>query len=52
MLGQMLARRRWDAGRYEDPSLLRQIRQMARRDPDDRQAYGHLRPAGEQEIAA
>lgn len=52
VLGQMLARRRWDDGRYEDPSLLRQIRQMARRTPDDRQAYGHLRPAGEQELAA
>jgi radical SAM superfamily enzyme YgiQ (UPF0313 family) len=49
VLGQMLARRRWDAGRYEDPSLLRQVRQMSRRTPDDRQAYGHLRPAGEQE---
>lgn len=43
-LGQMLARRRWEAGDYEDPKLLRRVRQWARREPDDRQAYGHLRP--------
>jgi radical SAM superfamily enzyme YgiQ (UPF0313 family) len=44
-LGRVAARRRWAAGRYEDPRLLRMIRQLARTVPDDRQQYGHLRPA-------
>jgi radical SAM superfamily enzyme YgiQ (UPF0313 family) len=44
-LGQIAAWRRWERGDYSDPKLLRAIRQMARITPDDRQAYGHLRPA-------
>src|SRR5262245_19538972 len=45
MLGRMLARRRWSTGTYANPSLLRTVRRLATRVPDDRQAYGHLRPA-------
>ncbi len=44
-VGRMLARRRWALEDYADPTRLRRIRQLARRSPDDRQAYGHLRPA-------
>ena len=44
-LGQLFAMRRWDSGHYADPRLLRQLRRLARRVPDDRQAYGHLREA-------
>jgi hypothetical protein len=43
VVGQMLAMRRWDSGRYADPVLLRHVRKLARKSPDDRQAYGHLR---------
>ena len=44
-LGQTAAWRRWDRSDYANPRLLRQIRKLARITPDDRQAYGHLRPA-------
>ena len=44
-LGRVAAHRRWAAGDYEDPRLLRTIRRLARISPDDRQLYGHLRPA-------
>ena len=44
-LGRMLARRRWSSGNYANPSLLRAVRRLATRVPDDTQAYGHLRPA-------
>lgn len=43
-LARILARRRWRTGNYENPRLLRAIRQLA--GDEDRQAYGHLRPAG------
>ncbi|MFW6078219.1 MAG: B12-binding domain-containing radical SAM protein [Gemmatimonadota bacterium] len=43
-LGRVLARPRWRAGRYDDPRLLRAVRRWARTEPDDEQAYGHLRP--------
>lgn len=46
VLGRVLAMRRWDEGRFADPSLLRHVRQLARKVPEDSQAYGHLRPAG------
>jgi anaerobic magnesium-protoporphyrin IX monomethyl ester cyclase len=46
MAGQLLAIRRWQSGHFADPGLLRRLRHLARRVPDDRQAYGHLRPAG------
>jgi len=44
-LGRVAAHRRWALERYENPRLLRIIRQLARMAPDDRQLYGHLRPA-------
>ena len=44
-LGRIAAHRRWALGRYDDPRMLRRIRQLARMAPDDRQLYGHLRPA-------
>ena len=44
-LGRLLARRRWSSGRYAEPNLLRMVRRLATRVPDDTQAYGHLRPA-------
>jgi radical SAM superfamily enzyme YgiQ (UPF0313 family) len=47
VLGNIAARRRWAREDYEDPVLLRQIRNAARIVPEDSQAYGHLRPAAE-----
>jgi len=44
-LGQILSRRRWDRGDYSNPRLLRNVRQLAQRATEDRQAYGHLRLA-------
>jgi len=44
-LGRIAAHRRWASGNYDDPRLLRTIRQLARMAPDDRQLYGHLRPS-------
>ena len=44
--GRWLAQSRWRRGRYDDPRLLRRVRGWARKGPDDRQAYGHLRPEG------
>jgi anaerobic magnesium-protoporphyrin IX monomethyl ester cyclase len=44
-LGSLAARRRWAREQYDDPRLLRSIRQAARITPDDSQAYGHLRPS-------
>ena len=43
-LGKLLSRGRWARGEYADPRLLRTVRRMAQRVPDDSQAYGHLRP--------
>lgn len=43
-IGRMLAKRRWDSGDYSNPALLRTVRRLSQRAPDDRQAYGHLRP--------
>jgi len=51
-LGRIAAHRRWAAEHYDDPRLLRTIRALARRAPDDRQLYGHLRPAGEEDSLA
>lgn len=42
-LGTLLARRRWATGQFDDPALLRAVRRLAQRVPDDTQAYGHLR---------
>lgn len=44
--GRMLAHSRWRREQYTDPKLLRRVRSWARKQPDDRQAYGHLRPEG------
>ena len=43
-LARFLARPRWEAADYENPWLLRTVRRWART-TDDREAYGHLRPA-------
>jgi len=50
-LGRALAKRRWDKGLYSNPRLLRNIRHLAERAPDDPQAYGHLRLSADQEAA-
>ena len=42
-LGRLLARRRWARGDFDGPSTLRAVRQLAQREPQDAQAYGHLR---------
>ena len=42
-LGRLLSRRRWSAGEFSDPALLRTVRRWSQRVPDDSQAYGHLR---------
>jgi hypothetical protein len=41
--GRWLASRRWRNENYDDPGLLRRVRDWARDERDDRQAYGHLR---------
>jgi len=54
-LGRILAARRWNAGEYQDPRLLRKVRRLAQVTPDDRQAYGHLRApsaAGQKAVLA
>jgi anaerobic magnesium-protoporphyrin IX monomethyl ester cyclase len=43
LLGRILARKRWATGHYADPRVLRAVRRIAQRTPDDSQAYGHLR---------
>jgi hypothetical protein len=45
-LGQAVAWDRWRRQDYDDPRLLRAIRRLSRIAPEDRQAYGHLRPEG------
>lgn len=47
MLTRVLAARRWDTGRYDNPRLLRTVRRWAHISDEDRQAYGHLRPAAD-----
>jgi radical SAM superfamily enzyme YgiQ (UPF0313 family) len=42
-LASLVAKRRWEQERYENPRLLRAIRRWAR--PPDRYEYGHLRPS-------
>lgn len=46
-LGSVAARVRWARERYDDPRLLRAINNAARIEPEDSQAYGHLRAAAE-----
>ncbi|MBI4419968.1 MAG: B12-binding domain-containing radical SAM protein [Gemmatimonadetes bacterium] len=45
-VARWLATRRWRRGRYENPRLLRAVRQLAQIPAPDREAYGHLRPEG------
>jgi hypothetical protein len=42
-LGSVLARGPWRTGRYDRTGLIGAVRRMARKEPDDHQAYGHLR---------
>jgi tRNA A37 methylthiotransferase MiaB len=42
-VGRLLAKRRWANGEYSDPTMLRMVRKISQRAPDDAQAYGHLR---------
>ncbi len=44
--GRWLADGRWRRGEYANPRLLRLVRNWATTEPDDRQAYGHLRLEG------
>ena len=44
-LGRVLAQRRWARGDFDQPSALRTVRTLAQYEPDDSQAYGHLRPS-------
>jgi hypothetical protein len=46
LAGRWLAASRWRRGDFSDPHLLRTIRRLARIVPDDKEAYGHLRPEG------
>lgn len=46
LAGRLLAETRWRRGEYADPRLLRRVREWARIEPDDKQAYGHLRLEG------
>ena len=42
-VGRMLARQAWASGEYSKTKLLRKVMKLARVEPPDRQAYGHLR---------
>ena len=42
-VGRVLARRAWSSGEYSRTRLLRKVMTLARREPPDAQAYGHLR---------
>jgi hypothetical protein len=47
--GRVLAKRAWSSAQYSRSKLLRNVMRLARTEPPDRQAYGHLRvpsPAG------
>jgi hypothetical protein len=44
VVARVLAGRRWARGQYDEPRALRAVRRLARREPEDTQAYGHLRP--------
>jgi radical SAM superfamily enzyme YgiQ (UPF0313 family) len=43
LVGRVLAQRRWARADFDAPRALRAVRRLARREPDDAQAYGHLR---------
>lgn len=44
-LAARLARRRWEAGDFDDPRLIRRVRGWAKIPKHERQLYGHLRPS-------
>ncbi len=44
-VAERLARRRWASGDFDRPRLLKSLRHLARIPEEDRQLYGHLRPA-------
>ena len=46
MAARVLAESRWRRGDYANPHFLRRVRNWARIEPDDAQAYGHLRAEG------
>jgi len=41
--GRVLARKAWESGKYSDTKFLRKVMSLARSEPPDKQAYGHLR---------
>jgi len=45
-VARWLAARRWRAGRYDNPRLLRAVHRLAQIPTPDPQGYGHLRPEG------
>ena len=45
VLAKWLAKGRWEREHYHDPRMLRAVRHWARVGKEDRQQYGHLRPA-------
>ncbi len=49
VLGRALSQRRWSRGDFDDPRMLRTLRRLSQRVPDDPQAYGHLRAAAAQQ---
>jgi anaerobic magnesium-protoporphyrin IX monomethyl ester cyclase len=42
-VGRLLAKEPWERGEYSNTRLLRSVMRLARVEPSDRQAYGHLR---------
>jgi hypothetical protein len=42
-VGRIMARGRWARGDFAAPGALRTVHRLAQREPDDSQAYGHLR---------
>ena len=42
-VGRVLAKQAWTIGEYSKTGLLRKVMRLARSEPPDRQAYGHLR---------
>jgi anaerobic magnesium-protoporphyrin IX monomethyl ester cyclase len=43
MAGRMLAKKAWNSAEYSKTKLLRNVMRLARSEPPDKQAYGHLR---------
>jgi len=45
VLAKWLAKGRWEREHYHNPRMLRAVTRWARVGKEDRQQYGHLRPA-------